>query len=189
MSHGDEKIIAQRLAKQKEQLHTIDNTVYINKTEYTFARREFEYGFSMVVPESFDDMPSDIADQKFPHRNRPPVIISSVDYRVFIAFHHDEPSNKSISDRIKNYRAYMKKRHPTNVFFTQGIYDIQNGQAVGYYDYRYEVVDSSIYCVNFIADLPDRELFGWFACQTDVKEDWEPLARQMIRSIQLTGGE
>jgi len=189
VSYGDEKIIAQRLAKQKEQLHTIDNTVYINKTEYTFARREFEYGFSMVVPESFDDMPSEIADQKFPHRNRPPVIISSSDYRVCLAFNQIEPLASDMDALTLQFRSYIKSIRPANVFFSYGAYDLPNSMQVSHFDYRYSIVNGDLYNITFLANLSDTGLFGGFICPVDVRDDWEPLVRQMLKTIEVTKEE
>jgi len=186
VSHGDEKIIEQRLAKQKEQLHTIDNTVYINKTEYTFARREFEYGFSMVVPESFDDMPGDIADQKFPHRNRPPVIISSADHRVCLMFNEMKPLGSDTNALIHAFRSYIKRICPANVFFSHGVYDLSDSTQVGHLDYRYPVVNDNLYNITFLTNLPNVGLLGGFICPIAERDEWEPLVRQMLKTIEVT---
>ena len=188
MPRGDELIIAQRLAKQREKLHTIDNTVYISKKEYTFTRCVFEYGFSMVVPKPFEEMPLEIAKRKFPVEDRPKTIISDEGCRVCIAFNGYEFDGKSAGDRVSAMRSYVKKVRPSNVFFTQGSYELDPGMTIGHFDYCYPVVDGNMYNITFTFDLPDAGILGWFICPLDVKDDWELLARQMVRSIEIVGG-
>jgi len=139
----------------------------------------------MVVPEAFEQMPREIAKRKFPYEDRPEIIISNSDYRVCIAFNNAELGSESIDSRVSSFRAYIKTIHPSNVFFIQGIYDLPNNIQIGHYDYRYPVVNNDLYNITFVADLPDMELLGWFICPIDVKDKWEPLARQMIQSIEL----
>lgn len=187
MPYGDELIIAQRLANQREKLHTIDNKVYINGIEYTFARREFEYGFSMVVPELFEEMPKEIIDRKFPSKNSPKIVITSTDNLVSLAFDTYDMDAESIERRVTGMRAYIKRISPSNVFFTEGIYELNNGMTVGHFDYRYPVIDGDVYNMTFITDLPDAKLIGWFICPLEMQSLWEPLARQMIKTIDVIG--
>jgi len=141
----------------------------------------------MILPESFADMPRESAKRKFPHEDRPKVIISSDDFRVCFAFNTIEIQHESIDDRVSAFRAYMKTIHPSNVFFTEGVYDLSNKMQVGYYDYQHPSNDGDIYNITFVTDLLDIELLGWFICPAEVKDKWEPLARQMIQSIEMAG--
>lgn len=185
MLYGDEEIIRARVAAQAKKRHSIDNAVEINGIKYTFARREFEYGFSMIVPESFEEMPKDVAKRRFPYEDRPKVIISSSDFMVSLAFNEGHSRGSNLEERIKAYRDYIKRIRPSNVFFTTGVYSLADDINVGHYDYRYPVVDTDLYNITFSIDLPDMELLGWFTCPVEMRIKWEPLARQMLQSIQL----
>lgn len=189
MPYGDEEIIRRRVAAGAKQKHTIKNEVEIDGVKYTFARREFEFGFSMVVPEGFVEMPRDVARQMFPHEDRPRVILCSGDYTVCIAFNCGDMRAEELKSRVSSFRAYLKKLHPSNVFFTQGIYDLENGLRVGYYDYRCPVIDCDLYQLVIDADLPDKELLGWFSCPVELKDKWEPLMRQMAQTIDVIAKE
>ena len=186
MIYGDEAIIKQRLAIRAAQQNSIDNIVEIHGVEYTFARREFDAGFTMVVPESFEEMPIEVAKQLFLHEGRPKIIISNSDYTVIIAFNSIELPSRIIEDRRVTYRAFMKRSLPTAVFFTQGIYDLPNEMRVAYYDYRYPIINGDMYNFTFISDLQETELLGWFICSIDSMEKWESLARQMIQTIEVS---
>jgi len=185
MEYGDEKIIRQRLALNAEKSHSVNNKVEIDGVEYTFARREFEFGFSMVVPEAFETMPHDAAKRKFPYEDRPPIIISGDDYKVCLAFNRQAPTSESLEERLHSYRSFIKKLHPSDVFLSEKICDTSDGLKVGCYDYRYAVLDSDIYNITYFTDLPGLELLGWFICPIDVMDKWETLARQMIESIEI----
>lgn len=187
MIYGDEEIIRARVAAQAKKRHNINNTVTIGGEKYTFARREFEYGFSMVVPEQFAVMSKETAKRKFPYEDRPEIIISSEDIRVCIAFNEDEPQKTSLEERLHSYKDFNKKLHPSDVFFSKTLCETAHGVKIAYYDYRYIVIDNDIYNINFFMDLPEKELFGHFICPVDFMEEWEPLAIQMIKSIEIGG--
>ena len=186
MLYGDEEIIRARVAAQEKELHTIDNEVTIDGVNYTFKRREFDYGFSMVVPEALMDMPIDIAKRKFPYENRPKTILSNSNFRVCLAFSDNVLSSESLENRLESYKGYVKRLNVSNVSFTDGIYRLTNGLRVAHYDYRIVLVASDVYYLTFFADLSDRELLGWFMCPIHLQEKWEPIVRQMIQSIEIT---
>lgn len=185
MLYGDEEIIRRRVAAQAKKRHVISNEVEIGGVKYAFARREFELGFSMVVPALFEEMSSEAAGQLFPHEGRPKLIISSNDFTVCIAFNSGDMQDESIKERVSAFGAYIKKLNPSNVFFTQGVYDLWSDMRVGYYDYRYPAIDEDLYNFTFVTDLPDMELLGWFICPVDLQEKWEPLIRQMVQTIEI----
>lgn len=185
MLYGDEDIIRARVAAQSKKRHTIENEVDVDGVKYAFARRELEYGFSMIVPENFVEMPKEIAKRKFLNEDRPKIIISSNDFRVCIMFNIKELPSDSIESRLKNYRNFMKSLRPTNVFFSAGICQISDGVKIGCYDYRYTVIDNDVYNITFFMDFNDMELLGWFICPFESRNGWEPLARQMISSFEV----
>ena len=189
MIYGDEEIIRARVAAQAKKQHTIENEVTIDNVKYTFARREFEFGFSMVAPEQFEVMPEETARRKFPYEDRPVIIISSGNTRVCLAFDEDEPQKVSLEDRLRSYKDFNKKLHPSDVFFSKTIIETKHGLRIAYYDYRYIVIDNDIYNINFFMDLPEKELFGHFICPIDFMEKWEPLVVQMIKSIEIGGNK
>ena len=186
MEYGDEATIRHRLEASEKKSHSIYNNLEIDGVRYVFEKREFEYGFSMVVPTSFEYMTPEVARRKFPSEERPKVVISSDDSRICIALNSSQTSHEDMDDRVTSMREYIKRVAPANVFFIQGVYELPNKIKVGHFDYRYPAIDNDIYNITFCADLPGLELLGWFICPVQIKEKWEPLFRQIMQSIELT---
>lgn len=188
--YDEESIMKQRLAtREKKRLSIKTDAVEIDGVSYTFTRREFAYGFSMVVPESFAEMPREIAKRMFPYEDRPEIIFSDSSFRVCIAFNSAKLPIGSLEDRLSNFQGYIKRICPTCVFSFSGIYHLSNGLEIAHYDYRYPAVDSDLYDLTFFTDLPDIELLGWFTCPVELKDKWEPLMREMIQTLQATQKE
>lgn len=189
MEYMDEKIIQQRLAISVEKRHTISHAVEIDGVRYTFARREFELGFSMVVPENFDTLASEYAKRKFPYEDRPEIIIASENTETCFSFNHGDLRSESLEERIQVYKSCIKRLNPSNVFFRGRIYETAEGLKVACYDYRYAALDGDIYNLSFFADLPNCELFGWLTCPICLCDKWEPLMSEMISTIQVIQDE
>jgi len=181
--YGDEAIIAARVAAMSAAMHSIGRPVVFEGVAYTFAQREFAAGFAMVVPECFEALDDALARLKYPDENRPRTIISNADTTINLAFDCEAVGQASLESRLTNYRALVKKLHPSYVFFSESIHDSEGGLKVACYDFRGSALDGDIYYLNFFADLPNGELFGWFSCPIESQPKWEPLVRQMIQTI------
>jgi hypothetical protein len=184
MPYGDEEIIRARVAAEAKRRHTISNEVTIDGEKYTFAEYVFIDSFSMVVPESFTDLPDELADIKYPARNRPKIILSIESGTVNINLSHEKSPVEPIAERVKNYRGIIKKLNPSNVFFSQGIFE-SNDIQIGHYDFRSPTLGKDVYNIHVVFDIDDIEMFLGFNCPVDVQKQWEPLIRQMIKTIKL----
>jgi hypothetical protein len=187
IDYDDESVIKQRMAAQEKKRISIKNDmVEIDGHPYKFTRREFAYGFSMLVPESFEEMPREVAKQIFPYEDRPEIILSDSSFRVCLAFNKTGRATGSMEKRLSSFREYIKRICPTCVFFLSGIYNLPNGLKIAHYDYRYPAVDNDLYDLTFFMDFPELELLGWFICPVELKDKWEPLMREMIQTLQVT---
>ena len=183
MPYGDEDIIRAMLNAESDVRHTIENELSIEGKSYQFENREFPPYFSMVLPTGFEELKPEYAKQKYPHEDRPGIILSNDDMTVNFAFDCTYEDSGEIEPRLKSYRAFIKKLHPSYVFFSHGVYDLESKLKTAYYDYQGIAFDGDIYYLAFFTDLPNGGLFGSFNCPAELQGKWEPLARQMLRTI------
>lgn len=182
MQYGDEEIIRARVAAQTKKRHTINNEVSIEGEKYTFTEHTFLDSFSMVVPKNFTDLPDDLADIKYPARNRPKIILSNEPGTVNINLSHENCTGEPIAERAKNYRGIIKKLNPSNVFFSQGTMEC-NGLEIGHYDFSSPTLGKDVYNIHIAFDISGTEMFLGFNCPVDTQKQWEPLMREMIKTI------
>jgi len=185
MQSKDEEIAANRIEERKEKTQTINDIITINDMPYNFLTREFSLGFSMVVPESFSILDQYLAKIKFPNEERPQIIIASDDTTVCLAFDSDNIETENLQKRTNRYISIIKRLNPSYIFYSQKVYQLSSGLEVATYDFLSFAIDTDIYNFNFFTDLPDKELLGWFNCPADLREQWEPLVRQMIQTIEI----
>ena len=185
MAYEDEKIIAMlNQAKTNKKLN-IQNEVNICGVLYTFASKElFEGAFSIAMPESFVEMPSETAAEKYPSVDRPQLIFSNEDGTINLTFSYTEYAIQpdEVENSIKGFKLVIKRMFPANTF-----YDLKceplNEAKLGYFDYRSYALDDDLYNIIFATGIDGRLLIGTFSCLFTHKKYWQPLAQQMMQSI------
>ena len=182
---NDEQTISVTIAERNEKKLTIFDKAIIDETEYQFEKREFYPGFSMVLPESFEELPPEYIRVKYPREDRPDIILSNTDTTVNFAFANAAPSPDDLNKRLVQHKAILKRLLPGYVSLTDMVIDLENGMKVACYDYRINAADADVYCLNFFTDLPEEQLFCWFTCPLESQDQWAPLVREMIKTIEL----
>ena len=179
----DEQVITSRIAAERERDNAVLSNVSIAGSAYQFEKREFCPDFSIVLPVNFEQLAPDNLVAKYPNVNRPEVVLSNAEATVNIAFKCMPAAMRDMDSRLAEYIAVIKRMHPGYVLFSKDVVNLNSGIKAACYDFRGIALDSDIYCLNFFADLPDAELFGWFSCPIDQKENWESVALMMIKTV------
>ena len=183
-SEIDEKVITARIAAENAKRTSLSNDATIGGIMYQFEKREFPPDFSMTMPENFEELTPENLILKYPNVNRPKNILSNADSSVTFAYEAMSVNAEKSETRLKEYKAAIKRMHPNYLFYSEETYELENGLEIGCYDFRGVALDTDIYCLNFFTDLPNGELLGWFSCPIDLQARWEPLVRQMIKTIE-----
>ena len=184
--YQDEKILAQRQAREKEKHQTLADGMYVGDTLVEFVRIPmFDREISVVLPKTFIDLPKDIADLKYPYINRPQVIKTSLDSRVNYCLSH------FIDERIapdhtllvaEKVRDMAKRANPSLEFMDME--KLEHARfPTSWYDFKSHAIDGQLYNIVFIASVYERLLHGLFNCPYEEKEKWKPIAFQMITAI------
>ena len=83
----DEKILEYRRRARKEKFSSLETGMYIKDELVTFSEIPlFNDQFTIMLPDSFVDMPSEIAKIKYPSEQRPQIIKTSMDTTINFAF-------------------------------------------------------------------------------------------------------
>jgi len=179
----DVEIIKRIVAAEAVKRVETEYEFVVGGTTYKLEAREFEPGFSIFVPESFENMAIEYAKLKYPYEDRPSIILTSADTIVNIAFERTGVQGDTIESRLPKYRAWVKKINPNYVFFSENINESEYGLKIASFDYSGNAADGDVYYLSFFTDLPDGELFGWFSCPSHMQANWEPIARRMIKTL------
>jgi len=191
MDNLDEKILNLRKEQQKQEYSNIETGVYINNVLVKFKRTGvLDNKLTVLIPESFVDMPLAAAKIKYPSEQRPQCIKTSPDTSTNIALSlFDFPSSeKYLEQEAGQMQLVLKKTNPAIEFYTLETVELDDFK-LAWMDYKSFAVDEQIYNIMFLAAVEGKTLHGVFNCIFRYYEDWNDPALQMIKSIQLSKEE
>jgi hypothetical protein len=182
----DEKIVAQRQAREKEKHKKLEDGMYVKNTLIQFRRIPLlNETISIVLPDSFIDLPKDMADLKYPYINRPKIIKTSLDTRVnycFSLFANKKLYPDQTLPVAEQVRTLAKRANPSLQFVDVEI--LENAHfSTSWYDFKSFAMDGQLYNIVFITSVYEMLMHGLFNCPYDEREEWRPIAFQMIEAI------
>lgn len=186
MEYLDEKIVElQRTYQQKAHQDIYAETVFVNDETLHFIQTNlFDDAFHIMLPESFVDMPEDVAKIKYPSEQRPQIIRTNQNGSVNFCFNlYDIPfSNEQVADTISGFQSVLQKLQPGNEFFAYKTEPIEK-MEIGWFDFKNYAIDSQIYSLMFAVPIHKKICSGVFNCPFRNRKDWESIMKQVLVSI------
>lgn len=183
MDFLDEEVVEFRKSSRKGQYNTLETGMYIKDELVHF--KEFKIlddKVSVMLPDTFVDMPSSVKKLKYPSEHRPQVIKTSLDITVNFAFNlfdvdFEEGHIKSVLEQFRNI---IRNVNPAFIFF-DFIIDQENN--IGWFDYKGYGVDEQIYNVVYIIPIGGKLMHGIFNCRYRDILEWKEVVHQIMLSI------
>ena len=155
----------------------------------------FEEKLQMRMPESFQFMHPELAALKYPSERRPAIIYTDESTTINLALtitDHDldeegvEGFQESMVDVLQQTQSAAK-------WLEEGI-TLVSGVNVGFIEITTPSLDGDIYNLMFFTPVANKALMGTFNCMEEDMEDWRPVAKAMIETLQIhsqgpSGGE
>ena len=115
----DEKILEYRNRARKEKYATLETGMYIMNELVPFERRMlFGEKISIMLPESFVNLPSDLAKAKYMSEQRPQIIMTSLDTTVNIGLSYMDVKVEisQIKEIMNQSKSALKNTNPAIIF-------------------------------------------------------------------------
>ena len=138
----------------------------------------------MRIPESFTDMPLEIAKIKYPAEQRPKIIKMNEDgsINITLGLYPEMLKKEAVQECIDTLQTVIERMNPANRFFEKQVI-MEEKLTVGYFDYKSNALDSDLYNMMFVTPINGKTMLGTFNCKMSDKDDWSILVVQMIMSI------
>ena len=162
--------------------------ISLGKNEIGFEERTLLDGkIKIRMPSHFMILPLEVAELKYPSANRPPVIYGNGNASINITFNHTEtPLEETEVELFKEYMAANLPNSQTDgEWVGDGLEEI-NGQTLGYCEFIVPAGEVNIYNILFFLSLEGKALLCSFNCIEKEMEDWQPIARGMLRSLNIS---
>lgn len=163
----DEKILDFiNAAEAKEARKEIENgPIKIGERYYEFEEKSFfEEKLKIYIPNDFEDMPLEARKFKYPSENRPEIIKCNEDGSIAITLNIiDSPLDEERVEELKNgMKVIIKKTNPANVFYEDGVLEIDS-KNIGFFEFKSYAIDDSLYNLMFFIEFEGKTLMGLLA--------------------------
>ena len=188
MAYTDEAIIKLRaeVEKRKWASHIdLNNEQILYGEAYQFEQRYFfDSRVSLMIPNTFSEMPEDIAAEKYLTSQKPQVILSNHDYSIDITLNLLQGTLKTeqIPLCLQKLKNTIREVYPATLFYDEELLS-EEDITVAYMDFKSFSLSGPVYNVMFVTSICGQALIGTLNCAFDYWEQWKPVAHEMIKTV------
>ncbi len=188
MDYFDEDILEAKLELQKQKHTTLDTGIYAGDELITFARVTLPNSkIRMFLPEQFIIMPDIVKDVKYPSKDAPDYIITSLSSMVNFGF-NILPVLLETGDTKVMSSQFQKALHNVNpsIIIKNKADDLMtnHGNEMSWFDFKGYAMDGQNYNRMYLVKMRNNVLHGVFNCPMQYKEQWEDIVEQCFLSIE-----
>jgi len=187
MEHIDEQILESRKVLKRQKYTSLESGIYAGEELITFAQLTLpDSEISIFIPDQFILMPDQIKNMKYPSKDAPDIVLTSIDSVINIGFNVlpiqiNEGDTKAMSlqfqDALKNVNPSIKIKNAEELVTEKG-YEVNRFEFKGY------VLDGQIYNQMYMIKLKKTVLHSIFNCPMNVKENWVNIIEKCFMSIE-----
>ena len=192
MNHYDKQILEARQEEERRRYMTLETGIYVDDELITFAQTTLpDTRIQLYLPEQFVTMPDQVRDMKYPSRNAPDFIVTSLDTTVNFGFNVlpvrlEEGDTKAMSiqfqEALRNINPSIRISERVDNTVTE------TGSEMSWFGFKGYVLDGQNYNRMYIIRLAKNVLHGIFNCPPRVRDQWEDIVDQCFRSVEETWG-
>jgi len=181
----DEKILEYRRKARKEKYNSLETGMYIKDELITFSEVNlFNNQAAIMLPDSFVDMPLNMAKIKYPSEQRPQIIKTNLDTTVNFCFNlfNMTISDDQIAEAAKQFKDVIQRVNPAYVFYHFELIKRETS-PIGWFDFKSYCIDANVYNVVFVTAVNRKLLHGMFGCLYKDAVEWQDVLQQIMASV------
>ena len=192
MNHYDKQILEARQEEERKRHTTLATGIYVDDELITFERITLPgTRVRMLLPEYFIPMQETVKNVKYPSRNAPDFIVTSLDSTVNFGFNVlpvrlEEGDTKVMSiqfqEALRNINPSIRISERVDNTATE------TGSEMSWFGFKGYVLDGQNYNRMYIIRLAKTVLHGIFNCPPRVRDQWEDIVDQCFQSVEETWG-
>ena len=188
MEYFDEEIMEAKRELERQRHTTLETGIYAGDELITFAQVTLpDSQIRIFLPEQFIVMPDVVKDVKYPSKNAPDYIITSLDSMVNFGFNILPVSLETGDTKVMSSQ-FQNALHNVNpsIRIKNQTYDLvtSQGNEMCWFDFKGYAMDGQNYNRMYIVRMKNTVLHGIFNCPMQYKEQWEEIVEQSFLSIE-----
>ncbi|MCH5258671.1 MAG: hypothetical protein J1F18_02900 [Lachnospiraceae bacterium] len=183
MDYLDEEVMQFRKSAKKSKYNSLESGMYIKDEIIHFKEVQvLDDKVSIMLPDTFVDMPQEIAKIKYPSEQRPQVIKMNSNASVNFTFSlYETPLNENqIENALEQFREIILRVNPAFIFYDFVISEEKN---LGWFDFKSYGLDEQMYNVMYITPIEGKLMHGIFNCMYKDILEWKDAVQQVMLSI------
>lgn len=153
--------------------------------EDAYKEQDCGMGFSVRIPEEFEQADKENAAEIFWSEKRPAVIYITPKREEGITFQFldDEIGENALSDCKKIVKQLIERIDERCVFYSMGE---ESGSV--WFDYKSFAKNETVYNMVFLFRAGGRKILGTFYCIFESYDKWKPMILEMLETIRTKEG-
>ena len=188
MEYFDEEILEARRELERLKHTTLETGIYVGDELITFTNITLPQAkIHIYLPEQFIVMPDLVKDMKYPSKNAPDIIITSLDSMVNFGFNilsvsMEEGDTKVMSSQFQNA---LRNVNPS-IKIKKQVNDVttEHGNEMSWFDFKGYLIDGQNYNRMYLVKMRETVLHGIFNCPMQFKDEWGDIAEKCFMSIE-----
>ena len=188
MEYFDEEILEARRELERLKHTTLETGLYVGDELITFTNITLpQTKIHIYLPEQFIVMPDLVKDMKYPSKNAPDLIITSLDSMVNFGFNilsvsMEEGDTKVMSSQFQNA---LRNVNPS-IKIKKQVNDVttEHGNEMSWFDFKGYLIDGQNYNRMYLVKMRETVLHGIFNCPMQFKDEWGEIAEKCFMSIE-----
>lgn len=188
MKYFDEEIIETKRRIEREKHTNLETGIYVNDDLFTFSQIKLPHSkIRIFLPEQFIVMPDIVKEAKYPTKNAPDFIITSLDSMVNFGFsiiniNLEAGDTKILSGQLQtalqNVNPAIRIKNQKNDMITK------QGNEMSSFDFKGFALDGQNYNRMYIIRMRKSVLHGVFNCPMQYCNEWADIAEKCFVSIE-----
>ncbi len=186
MEYLDEELLEARRRLEHQKYTTIETGMYAGEELITFTQMElFNSTVQIPLPEQFVLMPDSIKCVKYPSREAPAFILTSLDSTVNFAFNLlpvvlEEKETELMGVQFQNG---LKSVNPSIIIKNQTNIQTIQGNEMSWFEYKGFQLDGQSFNRVYLIRLRKYVLYGMFSCNVQDKSNWVEIIDKLFLSV------
>ncbi len=142
---------------------------------------------TLRMPKLFSIMLPELASLKYPSERRPNIIYTDESTTINLAFNMTPHAltEAGVAEFQENMIDVLEQAQPSAEWLDTDVTEI-NDKTIGFIEVITPAIDGDIFNLMFFASIDGQALIGTFNCMEEDFEDWRPIARAMMETLQFT---
>jgi len=186
MEYIDETILETRKRLERQQYTTLETGIYVDDELITFSRVTLpDSAIQMFLPNQFIIMPDKVKAMKYPSKDAPDWILTSLDSTVNLCFNILEVvlENGDTKEMSNQFQTALRNVNPSIKISEQTEALANEGNEMSWFEFVGYTLDGQNYNRIYIVKMRDTVLHGIFNCSLKDKMKWEDIVERCFLSI------